>query len=275
MRAPLRPPMPYAGGKQRVAAQIAAILPAHHHYIEPYAGALSVLLAKPPSMIETINDLNGDLMAFWRVLRERPDDLERVCALTPHSRPELQRAVATLHAAGEVDELEQARCLWVILTQRRSASTHPSAAAGWRFIAGSSSRMSMARYMSGYAARFAPAAERLRAVSIESRPALDVIRDYGALDEVCLYVDPPYLGSTRTTQRLYRHEMPGEADHTALLAALVDCRASVVLSGYASALYDDALSGWHRHEFTAVDQRSSRRQEVVWSNRRPSQGRLG
>ena len=125
----------------------------------------------------------------------------------------------------------------------------------------------MARYLSGYMARFAPAADRLRAVSIEQRPALDIIRDYGGHRDVCFYVDPPYLGSTRTTVRLYRHEMPAADEHTALLDALLACRASVVLSGYASPLYDTALQGWHRHAFSVPDQRSNRRKEVVWTNR--------
>src|SRR5690606_7708278 len=82
----LRPPFVYFGGKQKLAATIAGLLPEHTHYVEPFAGSLAVLLAKTPTRLETVNDLDGDLILFWRVLRDRPEDLARVYALTPHSR---------------------------------------------------------------------------------------------------------------------------------------------------------------------------------------------
>lgn len=84
----MKPPFAYYGGKTRIADQITALLPPHKHYVEPFAGSLAVLLAKTPSRMETVNDLDNRLMTFWRVLRERPDELIRVCALTPHSRVE-------------------------------------------------------------------------------------------------------------------------------------------------------------------------------------------
>lgn len=71
----LAPPFTYFGGKQMLAGRIAALLPDHRHYVEPFAGSLAVLLAKPPSTLETVNDLDRDLMLFWRVLRDRPDVL--------------------------------------------------------------------------------------------------------------------------------------------------------------------------------------------------------
>ncbi|WP_433344995.1 DNA adenine methylase [Microtetraspora malaysiensis] len=70
------------------ADQIAAMLPVHTHYIEPFCGSMAVLLAKQPAKLETVNDLDRDLMTFWKVLRNRPADLVRLCALTPHSRAE-------------------------------------------------------------------------------------------------------------------------------------------------------------------------------------------
>lgn len=84
----MMPPFAYYGGKTQLAERIVATLPPHKHYVEPFAGSLAVLLAKPPTTMETVNDLDGDLMTFWRVLRDRPADLIRACALTPHSRGE-------------------------------------------------------------------------------------------------------------------------------------------------------------------------------------------
>jgi DNA adenine methylase len=68
----MRPPITYFGGKILLADRIVATFPAHGHYVEPFCGSLSVLLAKAPSPHETVNDLDGDLMTFWRVLRDQP-----------------------------------------------------------------------------------------------------------------------------------------------------------------------------------------------------------
>lgn len=84
----MKPPVIYYGAKTRVADQIVRMFPDHAHYIEPYCGSLAVLLAKPPSKMETVNDLDGDLVHFWRMLRNRTAELERACALTPHSLAE-------------------------------------------------------------------------------------------------------------------------------------------------------------------------------------------
>lgn len=84
----IRPPFAYFGGKTTLASKIAALLPPHKHYVEPFAGSLAVLLAKDRAPHETVNDIDGNLMTFWKVLRDRPRELAEVCALTPHSRGE-------------------------------------------------------------------------------------------------------------------------------------------------------------------------------------------
>lgn len=257
----MKPPLAYYGGKTSIAEKIVRLLPAHEHYVEPFAGSLAVLLAKPLSSMETVNDLDGDLVAFWRVLRDRPADLERVCALTPHSRAE--------HTAAYVpatDELEQARRVWVRLAQGRGGTLRNT---GWRHYVRPVGTTGMPDYLAAYVARIAAAAERLSAVSLECRPALDVIASYGKHREVCLYVDPPYLASTRTSVN-YQHEMPREDQHIELAKSLLDCEAAVVLSGYHSPLYDDLYAGWHRVEIqtaTGQAQQWSARTEVLWSNR--------
>ncbi|MFE2999891.1 DNA adenine methylase [Nocardia sp. NPDC059246] len=100
----MKPPMAYYGGKTTIAAKVAEMLPEHRHYVEPFAGSLAVLLAKPATRMETVNDIDGDLMTFWRVLRDRPADLARVCALTPHSRAEKEASHGDLSG---LDELER------------------------------------------------------------------------------------------------------------------------------------------------------------------------
>lgn len=224
----MKPPVTYYGGKTTLAGRIVQQLPPHRHYVEPFAGSLAVLLAKDLAPMETVNDLDGDLMTFWRVLRDRTEDLMRMCALTPHSRAEHDAAYAP-----PADELETARRVWVQLTQGRGGTRRKT---GWRYYLNpSTSSTSMPGYLAGYVARMPPAAERLANVSLESRPALDVIAAYGTHPDTLLYVDPPYLRTTRSS-RQYHHELSSPEQHRELADALNACRAAVVLSGYPSPL---------------------------------------
>lgn len=252
------PPFRYYGGKTTIAPQIAAMFSPHKHYVEPFAGSLAVLLAKPPSKMETVNDLDKNLMTFWRVLRDRPDDLGRVCALTPHSRAE-REACADLATD---DDLERARRMWVLLTQARD----PTAAADWRYLDG---KIPMSGYLRGYLARMPAAAARLLTVSLECRPALEVIANYGRFDDTLIYADPPYPASTRNGDR-YACELSSDEAHIELSEALRAVPAAVVLSGYACPLYDKLYGDWHRAEIATQSGNAAGdrdRIEVLWSNR--------
>lgn len=266
----MKPPFAYYGGKTTLAERIADLLPPHSHYVEPFAGSLAVLLAKPRSEMETVNDLDGDLMTFWRVLRDRPEDLARACALTPHSRAEHQAAY-DLEASS--DDLERARRVWVLLTQGRGGTLRRT---GWRFYrdpAGSS--YSFPEYLAAYVERMDAASARLAGVSLEAREALEVLADYGRHPNVLLYVDPPYLASSRNSTN-YRHEMATDEQHARLLDAITECEATVVLSGYDSPLYRRKLDNWSRVEIQAwtgngirngATKADGNRVEVLWSNR--------
>lgn len=264
----IAPPFAYFGGKQRMADDIVSLFPEHGHYVEPFGGGLSVLLAKPMSRMETVNDLDGDLMHFWRMLRERPEDLARACALTPHSRAE--------HALSRdrdvPDDIERARRVWVALTQGRGGQLVRT---GWRhYVAPGGTSMGMPGYLAGYVERMAAAAARLQHVSLECRPALEVIEHYGRDRDTLLYVDPPYLGATRGSSHSYRHEMRKPDEHIDLANALSAAVATVILSGYSSPLYDDLYSGWHHVRLAAFTGQGNhspngkgQRVEVLWSNR--------
>jgi DNA adenine methylase len=275
----MKPPFTYFGGKTAIAGQIAALLPAHEHYVEPFAGSLAVLLAKKPSPMETINDLDGDLMHFWRTLRDDPEGLERVCALTPHSRAEYLQS----YDLDGTEGIERARRIWVRLTQGRGRSMRRT---GWRYYVnprGSSS--SMPDYLEAYTTRTAAAAARLAAVSLECKPALELIVQYGQHDGVLIYADPPYLGCVRNPRanragsgREYSAEMLTEDQHRELADALLEACAVVVLSGYDSPLYQDLYAAWHRVEIPTFNGNGTgdrSRVEVLWSNRPfPAQGSL-
>lgn len=105
----MKPPFAYYGGKARLAPWIVSLMPRHEVYVEPCLGAGAVFFAKPPTEHEIINDLDGAIVTFFRVLRDRPDELIRLCELTPYARAEL--AAADPDEDG-LDELERARRLW-------------------------------------------------------------------------------------------------------------------------------------------------------------------
>lgn len=258
-----RPPFTYFGGKTNMARRIVAHLPAHEHYVEPFAGSLAVLLQKPRARVETVNDINGEIVRFWRVLRDRPLELEFACALTPHSRGEHHDAYE------ETDnDVEAARRTWVKLTQGRSSQLR--ATTGW-CVPSTGPALGMSRYLAAYVDRILPCAERIAGVSLENRPALEVIATYGKKSDALIYADPPYLTSTRTrSPNAYAVDMGDVESHIELLTALRDCSATVVLSGYPSSLYDETLADWRRVEFAAFTGQGhadGKRREVLWINR--------
>ena len=107
------------------------------------------------------------------------------------------------------------------------------------------------------------AAERLKYVQIENRPALELIKKFN-FENVLIYADPPYLLDTRGGKQ-YRCEM-NEQDHMELLAALSDHKGPVILSGYPSEMYDRELRGWRKITRKSYNQNSDPRTEVLWCN---------
>ena len=263
-RQTLKPPFQYYGGKAHLAPKIAPLLPPHDHYVEPFAGGLSVLLAKEPSLAETVNDLDGDLVTFWRVLRDQPEELERVCSLTPHSVDEL---VCAADRSG-VPDLEVARRVFVVLTQGRRHSLKTSGAGDWRRAVKAAGVVPLPRTLDAQVARISAVAERMAGVSLENDDAINIIRRYGREPSVCIYADPPYLGETRCKAGGYGIDQMEEEFHREFAAACKEAKSSVVISGYDSALYAELFAGWERMDMTTRPTQSrNRKMEVLWSNR--------
>lgn len=266
----MRPPFRYFGGKAQLARWIAGWFPQHRVYLEPFCGSAAVLLAKRPSAHEIINDTDRNVVTFYRVLRDRPEDLARACALTPYARDEL--AAADLNDE-TLEDLERARRFYVRSMQGFSGITGRS---GWSIT--TAQRTSRASTAASRIGDFAALAERLSGVSIENADALTVIERYATVDTV-VYADPPYLASVReaASAQVYRHEMADEPSHHALAEVLNRTPAAVVLSGYLSPQYERLYPGWHRIErrrtTTAGNRRSSGREviECLWFNRAPAQ----
>lgn len=274
MNAPTRPVVRWHGGKWMLAPWIIAHLPPHRVYVEPFGGGASVLLRKERSYAETYNDLDGEVVTLFRVLRSRRHsaDLLRRLELTPFARAEFEAAYLPADDDVETARRLVARSFMGFGSDGRNAEVKT----GFR---GRSNRSGTtpAHDWQHYPEALRLAIERLRGVVIESRPALDVIAANDTREGTLFYVDPPYLHSTRgrvarrgagKPAHCYSHEMT-DADHAALLEALLACRSKVLLSGYPSALYDDALAGWHRIERTAYADGARARTEVLWLNYPP------
>lgn len=256
----MRPPFVYFGGKSTIAKAIVERMPAHRGYVEPYAGGLSVLLAKPPEPFEVINDLESHIVTFWRVLRDQPDDLLYLAECTPASREEY----ASASRLDGDDDLAIAWAVWVTLSQGRARQLVPT---GWRGTYDVSSR-SLGQDIDTMRKRILPCAERLRSVQIEHRDALDVIEDYGANPECLLYVDPPYLGSTRSAGK-YKVDNPTEDHHRKLASILHRVNGPVILSGYPSPLYDELFPDWYQVRIgvgLGNGNAGVERTETIWSN---------
>jgi hypothetical protein len=151
-----------------IAERIVSVLPEHGHYVEPFAGSLAVLLAKRPSRMETVNDLDGDIVNHWKVLRNRPDELARVCALTPHARSEWESCRDDHHS--DEDELERARRFWTAVTQARSNRLTRT---GWRhYVDPGATGTAFPEYLDAYVDRMAGAAARMHHVKVTIQDGL-------------------------------------------------------------------------------------------------------
>lgn len=268
----MRPPFPYYGSKARLSGWITSLMPDHRVYVEPFAGSAAVLFAKRPAPIEIINDLDGNVVNFFRTLRQHEPDLVRALRYTPYARDEY--AAADLSDTS-IDSVERARRFFVRCTQGHNAAG-AGGRAGWSN--GIRRNQSQAATVVSLVDRLHEVAERLRQVVVENRDAADCVAAYDAPDAV-LYVDPPYLASTRYQADRsracdYAHESSAPDDHQRLAVALRQCAGSVLLSGYHSPLYDELYAGWHRYERPVTRPSSNRRGqdaatavEVLWSNR--------
>lgn len=250
-----RPVLRWHGGKWKIAPRILEHFPLHKVYVEPFGGAGSVLLQKQPAITEVWNDLEGEVVNLFGVLRSSADELSRLISLTPFSREEY-------HALYDPtdDRIERARRFLArsFMGMSSKGALRKSGFDSRVNPDGYASRLSSLRAMPE---ELGVIAERFRNVVIESKPAAEILAQYDR-EGVLFYVDPPYL-SARANH--YTHEMV-EADHVALLAQLRGVAGMVVLSGYASALYDAALSDWQRVEIDAFADTAKPRTEVLWIN---------
>lgn len=260
----VRPPVKWHGGKFYQAWRIIQHFPPHHTYLEPFGGAASVLLNKPPSPVEVYNDLDGKITGLFRIIRNHGEEFGKRLALTPYSEIEFRNA-----RQEAADEIEQARRDYVLWRQSIGGRGDSFSFTLHRV------RRGMADVVSGYLSaideQLPLIVERLRSVQILCRPAIEVIQTWDSPDTLC-YCDPPYVHSTREkgSRSTYGVEMTDE-DHRKLAEVLRSCQSKVVLSGYPSVLYDELYGDWRTVSFdmanhAAGGRAKGRKQETLWMN---------
>jgi len=253
------------GGKYSHLVWLLPLLPSAHHYCEPFAGSAAVLLNREPSPVETYNDLDGEVVNFFRVLRENPDELARVIGLTPFSREEFYNS---LNFDATVTGIERARRFFVRARQVRTGLAQTASLGRWANCK-NTSRAGMSGVVSRWlgSARTLPhVAQRLLRVQIENRPALEVIKLYDDKSTL-FYCDPPYPHQSRGDSKAYAFEM-NDQEHGELAEILHACKGKVAISGYRCELMDCLYGKWRMVEAKQKMCHSIKkmRREAVWMN---------
>ncbi len=236
------------------------------HFCDAFGGSAAILINREPAPVETYNDIDSELVNFFRTLRTQPGELTRAISLTPFSREELLLACSP---ASGLSDLERARRFYIRARQTRTGLAQTSSEGRWAHCV-LTSRAGMAGAVSrwlGSAEGLPEIAQRLLRVQIENAPAVDVILRYDT-EETVFYLDPPYVHETRGDKSAYAFEMDDLA-HEELADVLNQTRGHVVLSGYRNSLYDRLYRHWRRVDAPEKTCHSvrSKRQESLWINR--------
>lgn len=263
-------PFAWYGGKAYYAEWLINQFPEHRVYIEPFGGAGNIILRKYPHDVEVFNDLDGRIVNFFRVLRDRNqlEELIRKLQLTPYSREEFSNAAEEEEPD---DPVEKARWFFVRLRQALGGSGMGKVNSSY-WAASIRSRRKMAEPVSKYLSAIdglESIASRMATVLIEHMPAIKLIQKYDA-EDAFFYCDPPYVPETRNPQTgtRYGQEMTIE-DHVELLATLSSTKGKVAISGYRSEVYEKLLQGWRNVSLTTKSRMSNSgqpREEILWCN---------
>lgn len=235
--------------------------PEHHSYLEGFFGSGAVLFNKQPSKIETVNDLDSEVVNLFDCIKSDPEQLARLIYFTPYAREEFERAYKITPA----DNFERAAAFITRCDMGQGFRTNGEMVGFKMDIQGREAAYAV-KHWNMVPGLIMECAERLKNVQIENRDALSVIERFNH-SNVLMYLDPPYLLGTRHGKQ-YKHETDDKF-HKDLLDVITASKAKVIISGYHSDLYSGALSDWHCEEHTSRNQRNKIVKEIVWMNFEP------
>ncbi|MCA9366899.1 DNA adenine methylase [Candidatus Kaiserbacteria bacterium] len=254
-----RPALRYYGGGWTRAKWTVSHFPQHDSYVEPCFGAGSILARKPLAMLESVNDVDGRVVNFFTVLRERPHELLEQINLSPWAEDELKNCLPLAY-----DPLEDARRFFMACWMNIHGNPMPGRAPSFR-------------HQESIAGRYAtPASDalgrddllafaiRIKNAQIFNRDAIEIIKKF--YQEDCLiYFDPPYMTETRRNKRGYAHEVT-PAWHRLAAYWLRQAKGYVVVAGYRSRLYERIYEvyGWQRVEREQKTNGKTTATECLW-----------
>jgi len=265
-----------------LAPRIVELMPPHHSYVEVFGGAAAVLWAKPPSPIETYNDIDKDLVNFFRVLRD-PEKFARMrdwLDWTPYSRAEYYQFLEDLDRSRdhegadrngedrEDDDVLRAAKWWYVTRSAFSGVYR----GGWSYSVAISAAKRPIAYRNGLE-KLDWFHRRMRYVQVECLDFRDIFAKYDTVNTL-FYCDPPYIHGSRSdgSRKAYKYEMT-DSNHVDLINALLGLKGKVVLSAYDHPMYRPLEeAGWIKKSFLVTctaspdkgDGSRSSREEVLW-----------
>lgn len=257
----MRAIMKYPGSKWSIAKWIIDFFPEHHSYLEPFFGSGAVLFNKPRSHIETVNDLDGNVVNLFEWIKSDPERLAHEIYYTPYARQVYEDAFSMVPE----DSFERAVNFYIRLNMGHGFRTNGEKV-GWKNDVQGRERAYDSQVWCNLPEKIMQAAERLRGVQIENRPAVELIERFN-YPNVLIYLDPPYVLSTRYGKQ-YKYELDDKGQIKLLDVALAH-KGPLLISGYDNELYNDRLQGWHREEATCYSQVCSKKREILWMNFEP------
>jgi DNA adenine methylase len=235
----MKTPLSYYGGKQTFAKTIVGLIPPHRLYCEPFLGGGAIFFAKEPARVEVINDTNGELVNFYKVVQEKPAALKKEIAVSLLSRSQHRQARVIYENPDMFDQVKRAWALWMLANT--SYGHKLTGDYGYGRVGDNSKALDNKRI--GFSMEYA---DRLRKVQIECCDALRIIRSRD-IEDAFFYLDPPYVGADQGHYDGYTQE-----DFDALLNILEGLKGKFLLSSYRNkSLADFARRNeWHTLEFT-------------------------
>ena len=251
----------YPGSKWGIAEWIISQFPKHHSYLEPFFGSGAVLFNKPRSNIETVNDLDGNVVNLFKCIQQNPEKLARKIYFTPYARDIYEKA---FHECPD-EPFEKALNFYIRCNMGHGFRTNGEKV-GWKNDVQGREKAYAATDWCKLPEKIIQAAERLRGVQIENRPAIEVIQRFN-YKNVLIYCDPPYMLHTRHGKQ-YKCEM-ADNEHKDLLSTLLKHKGPVIVSGYDTDLYNEMLEGWTKMETVSYSQVCTKKKEIIWMNYKP------
>lgn len=268
-----RPVLRYHGGKWRLAPWIISHFPEHSIYVEPFGGGASVLMSKNPARVEVYNDVDGDVVNVFRVLRDpkMSAELEHGLTYTPFSRVEFYASYEPTS-----DSVERARRTICKAFMGFGTTSLRKYRTGFRAKMYEANQTGV-RDWPNYPNMISAFHQRLRNVLIEQDDYAAIIARHDS-PSTLFYCDPPYVPSTRSTMRKYPDggdtaylQSFTDEQHRELAEVLRGIKGMAIISGYPCECYDDLYSGWKKLECNARADKAIQRVEVLWISPRAAE----